>query len=102
MDDYSFWTQPRSFGEVLKRQPHDEAEAVKEALASVRRLYLGAYERLLADADADDIMSQAMIQGQIDTLRRQLGLRKEPDRERIRAQTRERVRRHRERQRQPR
>ncbi len=91
--DYTYWITSRTLTEVIERLRHDEAEA----LADVRRSYLAAFKALLEQTSEEDLMQRVLVQGQIDTLRRQLGQRKEPDRDHVRQLTRERVRRFRER-----
>ena len=83
---------PRCPNEVSARE-----KAVSHALADVRQEYLAYLETWREGLSESDLIGSAVLDGQIHTLRRQLGMQAEPDRERIRELVRERARRHRER-----
>ena len=83
---------PRCPNEVSARE-----KAVSHALANVRQEYLAYLETWREGLSESDLIGSAVLDGQIHTLRRQLGMQAEPDRDRIRELVRERARRHRER-----
>jgi hypothetical protein len=83
---------PRCPNEVSARE-----KAVSHALADVRQEYLAYLETWREGLSESDLIGSAVLDGQIHTLRRQLGMQAEPDRDRIRELVRERARRHRER-----
>jgi hypothetical protein len=83
---------PRCPNEVSARE-----KAVSHERANVRQEYLAYLETWREGLSESDLIGSAVLDGQIHTLRRQLGMQAEPDRDRIRELVRERARRHRER-----
>jgi hypothetical protein len=70
----------------------------RDAVRKVREHWLAVCERWQEELDASDLPGRTRAESQTRRLRRQLGIKQPPDRERIREQTRERVREYRERQ----
>ena len=97
MAGLDFWSKPHDLGEILAQLREDERNAVSHALADVRQEYLAYLETWREGLSESDFIGSAVLDGQIRTLRRQLGIHAEPDRNRIRELVRERVRRLRER-----
>lgn len=97
MAGLDFWSKPLDLGEILAQLREDERNAVSHALADVRQEYLAYLETWREGLSESDLIGSAVLDGQIHTLRRQLGMQAEPDRDRIRELVRERARRHRER-----
>ena len=97
MASLEFWNKRHDLGEILAQLREDERTAVAQALAEVHQEYLAYLETWRENLSESDMIGGAVLDGQIRTLRRQLGIQTEPDRNRIRELVRERVRRLRQR-----
>ena len=78
MAGLDFWSKPLDLGEILAQLREDERNAVSHALADVRQEYLAYLETWREGLSESDLIGSAVLDGQIHTLRRQLGMQAEP------------------------